>query len=519
MSRSTTILVAVFAVLIIAAGVVLIFTLRSPDESGVSADAADTYSDRVLQFAISGDPDTLDPHATSGTLTFQVIRSIYDTLVEPDSDGVLVPALAESWEISDDGLTWTFHLRHGVSFHNGEPFTSRDVAATIHRVLEPERASPNAPEYDEIVNVRTPDDLTVVFELAEPSAPLLSALASGWGAILPASLIASGHDFATHPVGTGPFRLVEWVRDNRIVLERNDDYWMSGRPGIAGVVINIIPEGSVMVQGLLSGDLDAVEAVDPNQLPLIESNPEIVIQTELSAIVLVLTMNTARPGLDNITVRQAIARAIDKQAVLDIAYGGGETINTFMDYASPYYVEFDYNEYDPQAARQMLIDSGVDLSRTFVMKAPEIYEPHVKAAEMYQEMLEAIGLDVELQLVDWSTWLDTVYRGDHDFDFTVIGHTGKLDPSGRLTGYGTGEMYVQWVNEIAADAIAQAATVVDMGERQRLYRIALEQMSVEVPFVYVGSFFRYRASRSDVTGIRQDTQLDSFDFRYVEFGG
>ena len=514
MSRSTIVSIVFLTVLVIAGAL----TPPAVAAGGSSEPRSErSESDRVLQFALSGDPDTLDPHATSGTLTFQTIRSVYDTLVEPDADGVLVPALAESWEISDDGLAWTFHLRHGVAFHNGEPFTSRDVRATLERVLEPERASPNAAEFDEITTVLTPDDYTVVFELSQPSAPLMSALASGWGAILPASLIESGHDFATEPVGTGPFRLVEWVHDNRIVLERNDDYWMPGYPRIAGVAINIIPEGSVMVQGLVTGDLDAVEAINPNQLPLIESNPDITIQTDLSAIVLVLAMNTRRPGLDNVAVRQAIAQAIDKQAVVDIAYGGGETINTFMDYANPYYVEFDYNPYDPAAARQALIDSGVDLSRTLVMKVPEIYEPHVKAAEMYQEMLEAIGLDVELQLVDWSTWIDTVYGGDHDFDLTVIGHTGKLDPSGRLTGYGTGEMYVGWRNQVAADAIAQAATVVDMAERRRLYSIALEQMSIEVPFVYTGSFFRYRAARSDVHGIRQDTQLDTFDFRYVEF--
>jgi peptide/nickel transport system substrate-binding protein len=291
---------------------------------------------------------------------------------------------------------------------------------------------------------------------------------------------------------------------------------MTGRPALGGVVINIIPEDAVMIQGLITGDLDAVEAIDPDQLPLIEGNPDITVEAELSALVLVMAMNTARAPLDNLAVRQAIAQAIDKEAVLEIAYGGGEVVNTFMDYANPYYVEFDYHPYDPEAARQALADSGADLSRTLILRVPEIYEPHVKAAEMYQQMLEEVGLDVELQLVDWSTWIGEVYRGERNYDLTVIGHTGKLDPSGRLTGYGTGEMYVQWENAIAAEAIAQAATVVEMDERMRLYEIALEQMSIEVPFVYTGSLYLYRASRSNISNLYKDTQLDTFDFRYVE---
>jgi peptide/nickel transport system substrate-binding protein len=473
-------------------------------------------SKQILDFALSGDPDTLDPHATSGTLTFQVLRSLYDTLVEPDAEGNIMPALAESWEISDDYLTWTLTLRESVLFHNGDTLTSDDVRATLERVLDEEIASPKAGEFDAIETIRTPDSRTVILELSQPSAPLLSALASGWGAILPESLIESGHDFATEPVGTGPFRMVEWVRDNRIVLEKNEAYWMPGRPSIDGVVINIIPEDAVMVQGLLTGDLDAVESVTAQDLPMLEANRDITVQTDLSTLVMVLAMNTQRPPLDSVAIRQAVAQAIDKESVMEIAYGGGEVVNTFMDYANPYYVAFDYNPYDPEAARAALVAAGYDDSEPLIMKVPENYEAHVKAGEMYQEMLESVGMNVELQLIDWSTWLGEVYRGDRDYDFTVIGHTGKLDPSGRLGDYGTGASYVQWTNSIAADAISQAAAVVDPDERMRLYSIALEQMSIEVPQVYVGTSYRYLATQSNVHGLRQDTQLDTFDFRYVE---
>lgn len=503
----------------------LVVLLLSAIVSAVSATGVRQDSDaepKVLQFALSGNPDTLDPHGTSGTLTFQVIRSFYDTLVEPDRNAVIVPALAESWSVSSDGLVWQFDLRPGVRFHNGDELTAGDVRATLERLVAPEMDSGKASEFTVIEEISTPDELTVVLWLSEPSAALLSSLASGWGAILPESLIKSGHDFGGQPVGTGPFTFVEWVQDSRIVMQKNREYWMDGYPLIDGVVVNVIPENAVMVQGLMSGAIDAVESVGAPDRPLLETNPDVVLNQDPWSIVQVLAINTAREPLDNILVRQAVAQAIDKQAVLDVAYGGGEVVSTFMDYANPYYVDFSQLlPYDPEAARQKLGEAGYDNSIPLVMKAPGNFEAHVTAAQMYQAMLEAVGMNIELQVVEWSVWLGEVYRGDRDFDFTVVGHTGKLDPSGRLGGtaesaYGSGTKYVQWVNPTAAEAIGDAARVADPEERKALYTIALEELASEVPMVYIGSSWRVSANRSNVSGFHQDLQLDTFDFRYVE---
>ena len=155
---------------------------------------------KELNFALSGNPDTLDPHKTSGTLTFQTLKSVYDTLPEPDQTGKIVPALAEKWDISADGMTWTFFLRKGVVFHNGDKLTAQDVKASFERIQNKDIGSPNANEYAPITGIETPDDSTVVLKLAAPSAPLLGTLASGWGAILPKRLIDSDHEFASKPV-------------------------------------------------------------------------------------------------------------------------------------------------------------------------------------------------------------------------------------------------------------------------------------------------------------------------------
>ncbi|MFZ5859162.1 MAG: ABC transporter substrate-binding protein [Spirochaetota bacterium] len=465
-------------------------------------------------FGLSGNPDTLDPQKTAGTLTFQVVKSFYDTLVEPNTDGTIVPALAESWTVSPDGLIWTFKLRRNVVFHNGQPFTSKDVRASLERIKDEATASPKRSEFAAIKEIRTPDAATVVIVLSQPYAPLLASLASGWGAILPSGLIASGHNFGAEPVGTGPFKFEKWIRDNKITMVRNDTYWMKGLPKLAKVEFQIIPERAVQVQGLSAGVIDAVEFIDPEDLPLFSSNPKVSIKKELTSLIMVMAMNCSREPLNDLRVRQAVNYAIDKQVVLDVAYGGGKVGSTFLDTGNAYYTDFSYlYPYNPDKARQLLKAAGVD-TREFTITVPQNYPLHVKAAELIQQMLEKVGMHVKLQLVDWSTWLSSVYNGGN-YDFTVIGHTGKLDPDGTLAGYGTGK-YVKWINATAAQKIKEAAAISDFAARKKLYTEVLEIMAKEVPFVYLGTSYRYVGTRSNVVDFRMTPNLDTFDFRWTE---
>ena len=476
--------------------------------------ASEVSAPSQLNFALPGNPDSLDPHMTSGTLTFQVCKSVYDTLAEPDrNSGKIVPALAESWSISDDNLSWTFKLREGVSFHNGEPLTSADVKATFERVMDESAGSVHFKEFNVIDSIETPDELTVVFNLSAPQAPFLGSIASGWAAVLPKSLIDSGHDFDSEPVGTGPFKFVEWVRDNKIVLEKNSDYWMQGLPMVDKVDMFIIPETSVQVQSLLAGQVDVVFIIDTDSIPMLEANPDVYLEKNLTALIMVMAMNCQNPVLSDVRVRQAINYAIDKQKILDIAYGGGEPINTFMDRANAYYNDVEFYSYDPDKARALLKEAGVDSFAEFELFLPQNYALHVTAGEMYQEMLSDVGLNVKIQLVDWSTWLSDVYRG-HKYDFTVIGHTGKLDPDGTLRGYGEGK-YVGWNNERTAELIKKAAVTIGYDDRKSLYDEALEIMAKEVPFVYLGSSYRFTGIRKNVEGFVITPKIDSFDFRWT----
>lgn len=486
--------------------------------AGVEASGRGEGRDPVrntLVYGLSGDPDTLDPHATTGTLTFQTMRSVYDTLVEPNQEGEIVPALATAWDVSDDGLRWVFHLREGVAFHHGRTFTADDVVATIGRLSDPDFASPSAQEYAVIESVIAHDSTTVELVLSEPYAPLLATLASGWSAILPADRIADGHDFGSHPVGTGPFQFVNWVRDSEIVLSRFEQYWKTGLPHLEGVRFRIITEQAVMAQALISGRIDVADIVVEPELSLLRASDSVQIYESTSALVMVLAINTRREPLNRREVRRAINAAIDKQAVLDTAYAGGHVIGTFMDVGNPYYVDFtDMHEYDPEFARS--VAGRTDFDRELVISLPQNFEPHVRAGELYHEMLRQVGFPVRTQLVDWSTWLGDVYRGGQ-FDLTVIGHTGKLDPHGRLAPFGRGESYVGWVDPPTAEAVEAARREQDPQVRRELYTFALRRMAEDLPFVFVGSPIRYVGLNAGLTGFHMDSQLDTADLRNVRF--
>jgi peptide/nickel transport system substrate-binding protein len=470
---------------------------------------------KSLNFALAGNPDTLDPHKTSGTLTFQTLKSVYDTLAEPDESGKLVPALAERWEVSGDALTWTFYLRHDVVFHNGDKLTARDVKATFDRIMDKATASPKAKEFGSIASIEAANDFTVVFKLKEPSSPLLATLASGWSAVLPKSLIDAGHDFGNQPVGTGPFELKKWVRDSQIILVKNKNYWLKDHPRLDQVSMHIIPERAVSVQGLISGQIDVAYLVEIEDLPILEASQDLKIEKSLTSLINVLSMNCSNPVLQDVRVRQAINHAIDKQKVLDIAYSSGNPIGTFMDYSNAYYKDFTaLYPYDPEKAKKLLAEAGVSQDTVLELFLPQNYEPHVKAGEVYQDMLTKVGLNVKIKLVDWSTWISDVYRAAK-YDLTVIGHTGKLDPDGTLAGYGTKNRYVRWISPRAAELISQARKVSGFENRKRLYDEVLELMAVEVPFMYLGSPYRYSAVNKKVSDFRMTPKLDTFDFRWT----
>jgi peptide/nickel transport system substrate-binding protein len=467
---------------------------------------------QTVTIATAAQPETLDPHVTSATSSFQTMKSIYDTLVEANREAVIVPALAESWTVSDDGLTLTFHLRDGVRFHDGSPLTSADVAATIARLQA--EGSPKANEFTMITAVATPDDLTVVLTLANPAPALLDSFASGWGAILPAALVEAGHDFGNRPVGTGPFVFQEWVRDSFVRLTANPDYYQ-GAPAVGEVVIRYVQDTAVQFQGLQTGEFDIAVDIAAVDWPAVEADPRFVLEQGPSGLALVSALNTRRPYLSDPRVRRALNLAVDAEIIMEVAYGGGFTIGTFMEAGSPWLPDFiaPYG-YDPEQARNLLRAAGVPDGWTLDMALPQPYSAHITAGQMIQDMLREVGVNAEIRIVEWGVWLGEVYTGPRDFDMTVIGHTGKLDASGRLNGYGQPERtYHGYDNPELAGWVNRAAVINDRTTRESLYAQALARLHDEPPFIYIGTPYTTFARAANVDGFWITPLLDTFDLR------
>ena len=474
-------------------------------------------SAQTLTMAMAAQPDTLDPQVTSATAAFQVAKSLYDTLVEVDQSGEIVPALAESYEVGDDSLSYTFHLVE-ATFHDGTTLDAADVVASLDRIRSPDTASPKASEFAAITSVEAVDDRTVVVHLSQPAPALLATLASGWGAILPSEKVASGHDFGNQPVGTGPFSFVSWQRDNAVTLAANPDYYQ-GAPQVDEVVIRFVPDSAVQLQGLLTGEFHVIDTVAAADQAQIESNPSLALVRDPSGLALVAALNTRRDHLADARVRQAFNLAVDSQTVLDVAYGGGTPIGTFMEAGSPWMpASIEPFAYDPEAARALLDEAGWDGSVTLDMALPQPYENHIQAGQMIQDYLRDVGVSAEIRIVEWGVWLSDVYGGAHDFDVTVIGHTGKLDPTGRLDGYGTeADNYPGFDDPEVAAWLEAGARETDVETRRELYANVLTRLHEGAPFIYLGTPDRVHARSTDLQGFWITPMLDSFDFRTARF--
>jgi peptide/nickel transport system substrate-binding protein len=469
-----------------------------------------------ITMAMGAQPETFDPQVTAATSSFQVAKSVYDTLVEANRSGEIVPALAESWEISDDGLTWTFQLRSGVMFHDGSELDSEDVRATLERIMSDEIGSPKASEFTSVERIDTLDENTVALHLSAPTPALLATLASGWGAILPSEKVESDHDFGNSPVGTGPFKLDQWVRDSHVQLSRFDDYY-AGAPELMSVTIRFIADSAVQMQGLLAGEFDIIDEPAPSDYPMIEGNAGLVLVQDPSGLVNVASLNIRRPHLSDVRVRQALNYAVDKELVLEVAYGGGVLVGTFMEAGSPWSPEdVEPYPYDPERARVLLQEASVPDNWTIDLVLPQPYDRHITAGQMIQSMFSDVGVNAEIRIVEWGVWLGEIFGGPRDFDVTIVGHTGKLDPTGRLASYDTADSnYVGFEDPEVTEQLHRASVSADWDERSSLYADVLRRLNEEPPFVYLGTPFTTYAHKGTVDGFWITPLLDSFDFRDV----
>jgi peptide/nickel transport system substrate-binding protein len=378
----------------------------------------------VLAMGLEPTPG-LDPTGGAASSISEVtLYNIYEPLTKVNSDGTVAPLLAESWEVSPDLKTYTFRLRKGVKFHNGEPFNAQAVKFSFDRAGGDKSTNKDKRTFANLAT-RVADEHTVVITTREidPDFPFL--LGQGT-AIIVEPKSADGN--ATRPVGTGPYRLENWVKGSSITLARWDGYRNAQAVKIRKATFRFIPDPAAQVAALLAGDVDVFPRVTPRSVPQFKNNPRFQVLVGGSRAKTILAINNRKKPLDDVRVRRAIAAAIDRKAVIEGAGDGyGVPIGSHYVPGAPGYVDTTgVNPYNPAKARAMLNEAGVKtpLELTITLPPPAYAR---QGGEVIASELAKVGIKAKLQNVEWAQWLANTYGGAHNYDLTIVSHVEPFD--------------------------------------------------------------------------------------------
>jgi len=456
-----------------------------------------------LTAGISGEPDRFDPHLTSAYASFQILENIYDTLVEPGDDLAMQPALATRWEVSDDNLAWTFHLRNGVRWHNGRAFVADDVVFSYQRIMDRRVGAPNAYRFETVESVTAPDDLTVLIKVKRPTPNLLSLIGAFKGmAIVPREIVENG-TIDRRPVGTGPFRFVEYVPNDRVVLERNPDYWQPGKPHLDRVVFKPIPDETVKVTNLRAGEVDWADSVPPQQIHELGRDDQIVVESVPSNDYWYLATNLRREPYRRREVRRAISTAIDREEVTRAArFDAAGANQAAIPKTSPWYLDYAPYRHDVDAARRLLDQAGVNRGFPMEIMVTNEYPETVTAAQVIASELKPLGIRVTIRTLDLATWLDEESKGN--FDAFLLGWLGNLDPHDFYYAQhhsGQKSNYQGYSNPQVDELLDRGAAEVGPQQRKELYDQAARLIVDDASYIYLYNPRNVVARKRRVQGI------------------
>ena len=470
------------------------------DDKEAAAPAAETERAKAneLTVGIAQDFDSLDPDYMTAAGTKEVLFNVFEGLVKPTSDGEIVPAVASDVQKSEDGLTYTFTLRDGVTFHNGDPVEMEDVLYSIERRKNGEDTAAQLEALSVIADMQS-NDKTLTITLSEPSNEFLAFLMNAY--IIPADYDQQ----ETAPVGTGPYKFVSRSVQDNLVLERFADYWGEGG-SIDKVTFKILEKAEALVTGLQSGALDVVAHMSSDQTAQLEED-EFTIEQGSMNLVQALYLNNAEKPFDDVRVRQALCYAVDKQAVIDLAFDGfGIPLGTsmFPSFAK-YYDESltDYYTQDLEKAKELLAEAGYPDGFEMTITVPSNYTPHVNTATVLVELLKEIGVQATVEPVDWNTWLDEVY-GQRKFQSTITGLTSDNMTARKLLerfGSEVGNNFTNYSNEEYDEILAKALTATDDEEQIALYKQLEKNLTENAANVYLQDMADLVAVRTGLEGL------------------
>ncbi|MDI9369675.1 MAG: ABC transporter substrate-binding protein [Synergistaceae bacterium] len=432
------------------------------------------------------DPRSLDPIVQNEVAASGAISHINETLIDLTSDGNPIPLLAESFEQLDP-ITYRFNLRKDVKFHNGDPFTAADVVYTIERAQTPAGAA--IKQYAEVIKgIETPDDYTVIIKIEEPMTPF-------WGTISHTSLSIvnkraveeKGELYPMDPVGTGPFKFKDWVKNDTLTLERNEEYW-GEKPAYKTLVIRNIPESVNRTIGLETGEIDIAYLIPISDIGRVEDHDDLYVVGGYDHSVCFMGFNCQKAPWDNPKVRDAVALALDLDGARHSVFRGRSKTPVsiippsikYHDSSLPMPVR------DVERAKQLLEEAGVELP----IKAEiwsNSYKPRVDLAQIFQAQLQEVGIEIEAKILEWGAYLDGLTLGEHDM-FILGWVISTVDPDGIFSGiiHTAGGSNYSVFDDVVSDALIEKGKTMPDGERrEQLYKFLQERMVELKPILYL----------------------------------
>lgn len=473
---------------------------------GGSAAVAQDDTGGTLNVGIVSDPVTLDPALMGSFFELSTQYLVHEPLLHMTPDLEIEPGLVESWNVEND-TRYSFRLREGLTFHDGTTLDAQAVKANYDRILDPATGSPRASELGPVESVEVAGPLEFTITLSKPYAPFLSVLTNRAGMMVsPTALEELGEDFSTQAVGAGPFRVVDWVKNSELVLERFDGYWREGQPYLDRVVLRPMPDETVRLTNLRSGSLQLINGVPPQNVQSLRSDNAIQVYEQAGLGFNDVALNTTREPFDDKRVRQALWYSIDPNVIQRVVYfGTGTPSYGPIPPAIPWAYDPDFVPYsrDIERARELLAEAGHEEGVEFeitVTNSPI----QVRIAEIVQAQAAEAGFDVSVRQID-STSLITVLR-ERDFDASWAPWSGRPDPDGNMYNYftiGGPNDFAGWENEQVDSLLNEARVTLDQERRAELYQEAQKIIAEEAPLIFFHHDAILQAATSEVEGYRQ----------------
>ena len=485
-------------------------TMKLALTSALAITAGMAYAETTdITIGIQLEPPHLDPTgAAAGAIDSVVYANIFEGLTRFAADGSIMPALAESWMISEDGLTYTFSLHSGVKFHDGTSMDSEDVKFSLDRARAEESTNAQKALFAGIDSVEALDATTVRVNLSAPNGAFLFNLAWGDAVIVAPESI---DDAKTHPVGTGPFVFTNWVQGDQITISKNADYW--GTPAkLNNATFKFISDPTAAFAAVMAEDVDAFPGFPaPENLPQFEADPRFQVLVGSTEGETILSTNNKMPPFDNVKVREALAHAIDRQAIIDGAmFGYGTPIGTHFAPHNPDYVDLTaQSNYDPELAKTMLAEAGFpDGFETTLKLPPPSYAR--RGGEIIAAQLREVGINVEISNLEWAQWLEQVFRG-YDFGLTIVSHTEPMD----IGIYARPEYYFQYDSAAFQEMMEDLNAATEPGDRSFILKAAQRMIADDYVNGYLFQLASTTVANANIVGLWQNAPTQAIDLTAV----